>query len=382
MIPKFSTFLAGALILLPVAAFSQTEGLDKWPRGKTPEEIGNIVSSRYLVSPWFNYGRPGVPRNVTYPEVCTWFGALRFAEITGNDSLIGELEERFLPLFGRDRKMVPVPYHVDYNVFGTVPLTLYRLTGNKAYRSLGMYMADTQWIVPEVIEAPAKPELRAQYEALAAEGLSWQTRYWIDDMFMVSAVQIQAYRTTGDRKYVDRAALQMNAYLDKIQRPNGLFYHTPEVAFFWGRGNGWMAVGMADLLADLPKDNPYRERILNSYRKMMETLRENQRPDGMWGQLIDVPESWAETSSTGMFTYAMIKGVKNGWLDTGIYTPVIRKAWIALTGYLNADGDMTEVCEGTNAKADRQYYFDRGRIIGDMHGQAPMLWCAVALLEK
>ena len=43
--------------------------------------------------------------------------------------------------------------------------------------------------------------------------------------------------------------------------------------------------------------------------------------------------------------------------------------------------DITEVCEGTNKKNDRQYYLDRKRNIGDLHGQAPVLWCATALLR-
>ena len=64
----------------------------------------------------------------------------------------------------------------------------------------------------------------------------------------------------------------MVVYLDKIQRPNGLFYHAEDVPFFWGRGNGWMAAGMTELLGLLPKDNPNHVRILESYRKMMDTF--------------------------------------------------------------------------------------------------------------
>ena len=33
-------------------------------------------------------------------------------------------------------------------------------------------------------------------------------------------------------------------------------------------------------------------------------------------------------------------------------------------------------------KNDLEYYYDRPRIIGDYHGQAPMLWCTYALLCK
>ena len=37
--------------------------------------------------------------------------------------------------------------------------------------------------------------------------------------------------------------------------------------------------------------------------------------------------------------------------------------------------------KGTNKKNDRQYYLDRKRITGDLHGQAPMIWCAMALVK-
>jgi rhamnogalacturonyl hydrolase YesR len=101
----------------------------------------------------------------------------------------------------------------------------------------------------------------------------------------------------------------------------------------------------------------------------------------MWRQLIDRPGSWKETSSTGMFAFAMITGVKSGWLPGKTYGPAARRAWLALTTYLDANGDIGSVCEGTGKKNDYQYYIDRARKTGDMHGQAPVLWCATALLR-
>jgi rhamnogalacturonyl hydrolase YesR len=38
-----------------------------------------------------------------------------------------------------------------------------------------------------------------------------------------------------------------------------------------------MAAGMTELLGLLPKDNPNHVRILESYRKMMDTLRQYQK---------------------------------------------------------------------------------------------------------
>ncbi|HSC38467.1 MAG TPA: glycoside hydrolase family 88 protein, partial [Chitinophagaceae bacterium] len=303
------------------------------------------------------------------------YGALEFAKESGNKELAAQLVQRFEPLFGKEDTLIPIPDHVDYSVFGSVPLELYIQTKDKRYLDLGQRFADRQWAAPE--GPRAKPESKVYYD----RGFSWQTRMWIDDMFMIIALQSQAYRATGDKKYIERAAKEMVLYLDSLQKPNGLFYHAPDVPFFWGRGNGWVAVGMTEVLRSLPKDNPARPRILQGYKSMMASLLKYQSADGMWRQLIDDAGSWPESSCTGMFTFAMITGVKNGWLDKASYGPAARKAWLGLITYIDANADIHEVCEGTNKKDDRQYYLDRKRNIGDMHGQAPVLWCAAALLR-
>jgi rhamnogalacturonyl hydrolase YesR len=173
----------------------------------------------------------------------------------------------------------------------------------------------------------------------------------------------------------------MIAYLDTLQTPNGLFYHANDVPFYWGRGDGWLAAGMAELLSILPKENIYRPRIMQGYKNMMQTLLKYQDKNGMWHQLLDDPTAWPETSGTAMFTFAFITGVKKGWLDEKTYGQAARKAWISLCGYLDEKNDLREICEGTNKKNDRQYYLDRKRITGDLHGQAPMIWCAMALVN-
>ena len=357
-----------------VSPMVQAGGLKHWPQGFAPQEVGRRITSRYLVTPFTNFGMPTPPGSITYSEVCTWYGALRVAAVARDKQLAAKLESRFRPLLYEKNRLQPNPDHVDHTVFGTLPLELYRQTGNTLYLDMGKWFADEQWKMP----ASEKPGYREWLD----QGYTWQTRLWIDDMYMITAIQAQAYRTTGHRQYIDRAAHEMVLYLDKIQRPNGLFYHATDVPFFWGRGNGWMAAGMTELLRSLPHDNPHYNRILQAYRTMMATLKQYQREDGMWGQLVDDPHTWAESSCTGMFTYAMITAVKKGWLDKKEYEPVARKGWLALVSRIDEQDDVREVCEGTNKKNDRQYYLDRRRVTGDMHGQAPVLWCVYALLEN
>jgi len=361
------------LSLLTNTAIAQDKYFKKWPAGKSPDEIGNRIAARFVQSAHPNWGNPGPANEITYPETCTWYGALLFAKVSNNHTLKKALEGRYRVLRETERKLIPKADHVDHTVFGSIPLELYMQTDSQDYFKEGIRYANEQWQVP----ANAKPE----YKQWAGKGLSWQTRLWIDDMFMISTIQAQAFRATGDRHYIDRAASEMVYYLDHLQRPNGLFYHAPDVPFFWGRGNGWQAAGMAELLRSLPEDNPNRSRILEGYRKMMTTLLQYQDQSGMWKQLVDDPESWNETSATGMFIYAMTTGVRKGWLEEKTFGPAVRKAWLALSEYINQAGDISHVCEGTNKKNDRQYYLDRKQNTGDMHGQAPLLWSAFAFLD-
>jgi unsaturated rhamnogalacturonyl hydrolase len=362
-ITAYVLFFAFA-VFLPFVCAAQQKEFAKWPAGKSPKEIGKRVAERFVVTPHTNFNRPTPPAHVTYPEDVTWYGALTFARLSGDANLSARLIRRFDPLFAAESNLVPQPVNVDSTIFGAVPLEIYIETRERKYLEMGQGLADKQWEDPTL------------------EGLTKQSRFWIDDMYMITMVQLQAYRATGDAKYLDRAALEMVAYLDQLQQPNGLFYHAPDVPFFWGRGDGWVAAGMAEILSSLPVNHLRRARILQGYQKMMESLLKLQGKDGMWRQLIDHPESWPESSCTAMFTFAMITGVKNGWLKDKSYARAARKGWLGLVSYLDENAGLREVCEGTNKKNDINYYLNRGRNTGDLHGQAPLLWCASALLRQ
>ncbi|MEE1945271.1 glycoside hydrolase family 88 protein [Pedobacter sp. KR3-3] len=374
---RFILVIFGLILACSGISFAQTANLTSWPKGASPQEVGKRVAARFVATPHTNFNRPTPPSVFTYPESCTWYGALKFSKATNDEALKDDLIKRFEPVFTTEAKMVPPVTNVDWAVFGSVPLQLYIQTKDKRYLELGQGIADKQWAKPDA-GVKVKPEQLEAFE----KGYSWHTRMWIDDMFMITALQTQAYRATGDVKYINRAAKEMVLYLDSLQKPNGLFYHAPDVPYFWGRGDGWMAAGMAEILSSLPENNPDRARIMKGYKTMMASLLKYQAPSGLWRQLIDEPGSWEESSSTGMFTYAMVVGVKKGWLDKKAYMPAARKAWLGLVSYIDENADIKEVCEGTNKKNDKQYYLDRKRVVGDLHGQAPILWTAAALISN
>ena len=161
------------------------------------------------------------------------------------------------------------------------------------------------------------------------------------------ALQVQAYRATGSASYRDRAALTLAAYLEQ-QQPNGLFFHTA-------------------------------------------------RSPRHWRQLIDEPSAWVEASGRvaafgrGVLVFAPASGVTLGWLEPAAYADAARRAWLGLVGYLDEAGGPKDVCIGSGEAyptvgADRRaqitYYLEREAVTGDLHGRAPVLWAACALLLR
>lgn len=296
-----------------------------------------------------------------YAEAATAYGAAKLGGLTGDEALVGAVAARHQRIL--EEAIPNSRNHVDANVYGVWPLEIYLQTGDKAAMDYGWDLAEEQW-----------SETRA-------DGLTAQARFWIDDVWMIGALQAQAYRATGDNIYADRAAAMAVAYIDRLQQPSGLFHHGPDAPFYWARGNGWVAAGLAEVISILPEEHPARADVLSGYTKMMDALVEYQAPSGMWRQLIDYPEAWEESSGTAMFGFALRVGVREGILEDRKYRTAYERAWTALVERVGADGRLSDVCVGTGQSKDAQYYLDRPSVTGDLHGQAPMLWFANALIE-
>jgi rhamnogalacturonyl hydrolase YesR len=134
-----------------------------------------------------------------------------------------------------------------------------------------------------------------------------------------------------------------------------------------------------ELLAALPADHPARPEVLAAFRRHMEGLRRCQHPEGGWHQVLDHPESWIETSATGMITYGMARGAREGWLDPG-FARDARAGWRRLRQKVTADGDLTDVCASTDV-GDLAYYLGRPRLRGDLHGYGSFLLAGSEILR-
>ncbi|MCU1335844.1 MAG: hypothetical protein JWO19_1425 [Bryobacterales bacterium] len=185
-----------------------------------------------------------------------------------------------------------------------------------------------------------------------------------DSVFMATPLVVRAGKLTGERKYFDLAARHF-AFMQKlVLRQDGLYRHSPLTEAAWGRGNAFPALGLALALSDFPKDHPAYPRMLAEFQRHMLVLARFQDEDGMWREVIDQPGSYAETSATSMIGIAMLRGIRNGWLDAAKYQPRVNRAWYAVLARVGKEGQLVDVCESTNKQKTLEDYLHRAAILG------------------
>mgnify|MGYP000597368239 CR=1 FL=1 len=122
---KIRTLVASLLVMLTANGVSAQSGTER-----SAEDTGKSIVENVVDRYW----------GWRYQKACTYYGALIFAEATGNLEITSQMEEGYA-LYDQGKRK-PRRGHVDYNVFGIWPLELYRQTGNEDYLKMGLDLAD------------------------------------------------------------------------------------------------------------------------------------------------------------------------------------------------------------------------------------------------
>lgn len=181
-----------------------------------------------------------------------------------------------------------------------------------------------------------------EYEMSTPEYKYW---WWADGLYMVMPVMTKLYKITKNPLYLEKL-YQYYAYADSLMfdQEEHLYYRDGKYVYpkhksvngmkdFWARGDGWVLAGLAKVLADLPKDYEHRPFFLQRYNQLADAVKRSQQPEGYWTRSI-LDKNHApgpETSGTAFFTYGLLWGINNGYLDEATYMPTVQKAWKYLT---------------------------------------------------
>jgi len=233
------------------------------------------------------------------------------------------------------------------------------LAGHLAFAELARRTGDQRYV--SLVRKVA--DLGFDENGQMKESMPYHSEY-SDSVFMGAAIVAQAGALTGERKYFDLAARHIQFMQKIVLRQDGLYRHQPATDAAWGRGNAFVALGLAMTLAELPKNHPDYGPLLQSYRNHMRILAKFQNQDGLWRNVIDYPGAYPEYSATAMIGYAMLRGLRNGWLKEMPYRAMVDKAWTAVLSRTSSDGHMIDVCESTTRMPSLDAYLHRAAILG------------------
>jgi unsaturated rhamnogalacturonyl hydrolase len=288
-------------------------------------------------------------------------------------------------------------YNIDNINPGKTVLALWRLTREERYRLCAGL-------------------LRKQLEAhpRTSEGGFWhKQRYphqmWLDGIYMGSPFYAEYGRLFNEAAAFDDVAKQIRLVSKHTHDPKtGLFYHgwdesktqdwankiTGTSSNFWGRGLGWFAMALVDVLDFIPTNHPSRAEIIGTLKQVSDGIVKHQDPEsGLWWQVLDqgVREgNYLEATAASMFTYTLAKAINRGYLPRERYLQPLLKGYSGLINRLvKAEGDgkisLTQCCSvaglGFGRDGSYAYYLREPVINNDLKGVGPLILAGIEMQQ-
>lgn len=305
---------------------------------------------------------------VAYIPALAIVGRMRLGELTRDDSALRDAEKIGQPYTTGDKESMPS------NGNGST------LSGHLVFAELVRRTGDLGWIA--LVKKAADYGFDTQGQP--KESMPFHSEM-SDSVFMGCAILAEAGALTGEKKYFEHCLRHLRFMEERCLRSDGLYRHSPLDESAWGRGNGFPALGLSLSLSALPIGSAEHTAFLASYRAHMTSLKKHQDPTGAWHQVIDHEESYRESTSTCMITFAIVRGLRRGWLQAAEWQPVVDRACTAIQSRIGPNGHLVDVCTGTGKMKSLRDYLDRTAILGpDDRGGAMALLVTteIAFWEK
>jgi unsaturated rhamnogalacturonyl hydrolase len=223
-------------------------------------------------------------------------------------------------------------YSLDSVMPGEVLLRLYERTKEERYKT-------------------AADQLRHQLakQPRTSEGAFWhKQRYpgqlWLDGVYMAMPFLAHYSRAFEEGRSFDEVLKEFSVTREHLRNPKtGLYVHAWDEAkrqgwadpatglsrSYWGRGLGWFAMALVDVLDQIPEgDTRHRGPLLAMVRELAPALAAVEDSNtGAWWQILDqpgAPGNYLESSSSAMFTYFFAKATRKGYLPDAFRSIALR----------------------------------------------------------
>ncbi len=290
----------------------------------------------------------------------------------------------------------PEEYNIDRLNSGKFLFDLYNETHDERYKKAIFHLRDQLKSHPRT-----------------SEGGFWHKKIythqmWLDGLYMGAPFYARFARDFGEpalfNDVIDQFAIINKHTFDPA---SGLNYHGwdeskeqkwahPETGcspHFWGRAMGWYAMALVDVLDYIPADHPRRGEILIILNQVAAGVKKHQdKKTGLWYQVMDLGSregNYLEATASSMFSYALLKAVRKGYIPKTYRKTGIRGYQGILKHLIkeNSDGtiSLTKCCSvaglGGNPYRDGSYtyYINEPVRDNDPKGVGPFIFASLEM---
>jgi unsaturated rhamnogalacturonyl hydrolase len=212
-------------------------------------------------------------------------------------------------------------YNIDEINEGRMLLLLYRETGESRYSIAAGTLRQQLMDHPRTSEGGFWHKLR------------YPNQMWLDGLYMGSPFLAEYGKVFDEPADYDDVINQIGLIERHLRdSATGLFYHgwdesktedwadpvTGTSPSFWGRAMGWYAMAIVEVLDYIPADHPNRDSVINIMGRFAQAIESCQdSATGVWWQVSDQggrEGNYLESSESCMFTYALAKAVRMGYI--------------------------------------------------------------------
>lgn len=289
-------------------------------------------------------------------------------------------------------------FNIDNVNAGKTLFELYILTGKEKYRKA------IDLVYTQVQKQPRTKEGNFWHKKI------YPNQVWLDGLYMAQPFYME-YETKFNKKenYKDIFHQFFNVYELLRDKETGLYYHAYDSSRemfwcdketglsknFWLRALGWYTMALLDTLdkCDPASYEEDYEKLKKIFAELMESMLRFQDESGMWYQVVNMggrERNYLETSGSSIMAYALLKGVRLGFLPED-YKEKGEKAFTGICNtYLNTEeGKMSlgGIClvAGLGGKEMRDgsydYYMSEPIVQDDAKGVGPFLLAYTELLR-
>ncbi len=279
--------------------------------------------------------------------------------------------------------------NIDNVNAGKTLFELYDLTGREKYRKA------IDLVYSQIEKMPRTKEGNFWHKNI------YPNQVWLDGLYMCQPFYMEYETRFNGRKNCEDIYSQF-ANITKHMRDSetGLYYHAYDSSRemfwcdkvtglsqnFWLRALGWYSMALLDTMdKDNHKEQEALHQMKDAFKSLIDAMLKYQDPSGMWYQVVNLggmEKNYLETSGSAIFSYAILKGVRLGYLPEA-YAEHGKKAFegICKTYLHMEEGNMSlgGIClvAGLGGKDRRdgtfQYYMSEPVVKDDAKGVGPFL---------